>query len=136
MILVDTTVWIDFFGGRALPHVERLQGALETGEDLCICGIVLSEVLQGIRSDSDYNKAKEYFEDLLYIPMWRETYVRSAQLYRSLRKKRIIIRKPVDCLIAAVALRNDVEVCHIDRDFDALARVSVLRVRRLEQPKR
>lgn len=128
MILVDTTVWIDFFGGRSLPHVERLEDFLESGEDLCICGIVLAEVLQGIRSDSAYKRTKDYFEDLVYLPMRRETYDRSAQLYRSLRKKGITIRKPVDCLIAALAIENDIPLLHNDVDFKRIAEHSSLRV--------
>lgn len=128
MILVDTTVWIDFFGGRSVPHVTLLQEFLETGEDVCICGIILAEVLQGIRSDSDYKKTKEYFEDLVYLPMRRETYAQAAELYRSPRKKGVTIRKPVDCLIASIAIERNLPLLHNDADFRLIAEHSKLRV--------
>ena len=69
MVLIDTTVWIDFFADRSEPHVAALQELIENDEDLCLCGVVLAEALQGIRSDSDYNKTKDYFEALIFLPM-------------------------------------------------------------------
>jgi predicted nucleic acid-binding protein len=58
MVLVDTTVWIDFFADRSVPHVVALQQCIEIEEDLCLCGIILTEALQGIRTDKDYIKTK------------------------------------------------------------------------------
>ena len=128
MVLVDTTVWIDFFGGRPEPHVAALEELIENDEDLCLCGVILSEVLQGIRSDADYRKTKDLLDALILLPMEQETFVRAAGLYRSLRKKGITIRKPVDCMIAAVALEHNVPLLHNDRDFDQIARHSKLKV--------
>jgi len=54
MILVDTTVWIDFFAARSLPQVVALESLIERREDICICGIILTEVLQGIRKESEF----------------------------------------------------------------------------------
>lgn len=126
MILVDTTVWVDFFAGRNAPHVSELQRLIENDEDLCLCGIILSETLQGIRSDADYRKTKNYFDSLIMIPMTDQTFVRSAELYRSLRKKGLTIRKPVDCLIASVAIENKCPLLHNDRDFVHIASRSKL----------
>ena len=128
MILVDTTVWIDFFAGRTAAHVDKLESLLQTGEDICICGIILAEVLQGIRSDTDYRKTKNYFEALVFLPMAHATFVRSSEIYRSLRKKGLTIRKPLDCMIASVAIEHDVALLHNDRDFDAIAKHSTLSV--------
>lgn len=128
MVLVDTTVWIDFFAARNEPHVAALQKLIENEEDLCICGIILAEVLQGIRSDADFAETREYLDDLIFLPMLKETFVRSAQVYRSLRKRGITIRKPVDCLIASVTIQYDIRLLHNDRDFDYIARHSNLRV--------
>ncbi len=122
MILVDTTVWIDFFAGRDETHAQRLEQALKDGEDICVTGVILVEVLQGIRHEREYRKTKDYFESLLYLPMERETFLRSAQIYRSLRKKGVTIRKAMDCLIAASALENDIPLLHNDRDFDPMAK--------------
>jgi predicted nucleic acid-binding protein len=128
MVLVDTTVWIDFFADRSMPHVAMLQKMIETQEDICICGVILTEVLQGIRSDTDYIKTKNYFDDLIFLPMRQVTFVRAAELYRSLRKNGVTIRKPVDCMIASVAVEHDIRLFHNDRDFDYIAGHSKLKV--------
>lgn len=128
MVLVDTTVWIDFFADRSEPHVAALQKLIENEGDLCLCGIILAEVLQGIRSDEDYIKTKDYLDDLVFLPMQQATFIRAAEVYRSLRKRGITIRKPVDCMIASVAIEHDIPLLHNDRDFDYMAKYSNLRV--------
>ncbi len=128
MILVDTTVWIDLFAGRPRPHVAPLEQLLQTGEDICICGIVLAEVLQGIRSDSEYTKTKDYCESLVFLPMIHATFLRSSQMYRALRKKGLTIRTPLDCMIASVAIEHRVPLLHNDRDFDKIANHTNLEV--------
>lgn len=128
MILVDTTVWIDFFINRDVPHVKILQELIENDEDLALCGVILAEILQGIRSDTDYVKTKEYLEDLIFLPMRHGTFLRSAEIYRSLRKKGITIRKSVDCMIASVAIEYDARLLHNDHDFDCIAKHSNLRL--------
>jgi len=128
MVLVDTTVWIEFFADRNEPHVTFLQELIEVEEDLCLCGIILTEVLQGIRFDKDYRKTRDYFQDLLYLPMRKSTYLCAAELYRKLRKKGITIRKPVDCIIASVAIEHDLRLLHNDRDFDQIAKNSKLKI--------
>jgi predicted nucleic acid-binding protein len=128
MVLVDTTVWIDFFADRSEPHVAALQEFIEIEEDLCLCGIILAEVLQGIRSDEDYIKTKKYLDDLIFLPMRQATFIRAAEVYRSLRKRGVTIRKPVDCMIASVAIEHDIPLLHNDRDFGYIAKDSKLRV--------
>jgi predicted nucleic acid-binding protein len=128
MILVDTTVWIDFFINRNAQHVKILHELIEREEDLSLCGVIITEILQGIRSDTDYFKTKEYLEDLIFLPMRHETFLRSAEIYRSLRKKGITIRKSVDCMIASVAIEYDALLLHNDRDFDYIAKHSNLRI--------
>ncbi len=131
MILVDTTVWIDFFAGRVAPHVDALERLLKGHEDVCICGIVLAEVLQGIKSDVAFRKTKQYFEALIFLPMPHAVFLRSADLYRSLCKKGVTVRKPLDCMIASVALEHHLPVLHNDRDFDHIAKHSRLKVMKL-----
>ena len=120
MVLVDTTVWIDFFSGHALPHVTTLEELLVHREDICICGIILTEVLQGIRKDSEFIRTKELFNNLVFLPMHYSTFLKSADIYRSLRRKGITIRKPVDCMIASVALEYEVSFLDNDKDFDPI----------------
>ncbi len=128
MLLVDTTVWIDFFAGKSTLQVSVLELMISEGEDICVCGIVLTEVLQGIRNDGRYGKTKTHFDNLVFLPMTRATFVRSAEIYRSLRKKGITIRKPLDCMIAAVALTHNVQLLHSDRDFDPIEKHFGLKV--------
>lgn len=120
MVLVDTTVWIDFFSGRSLTHVRVLEDFLTNREDLCICGIILTEVLQGIRNDSEFEKTKNLFNNMIFLPMGYSTFLRSAEIYRSLRQKGITIRKPVDCMIASVAIENEIPLLDNDKDFDPI----------------
>ena len=127
MVLVDTTVWIDFFADRNEPHVATLKDLIENEEDLSLCGVILAEVLQGIRSDADFVKTKEYLDDLIFLPMRQATFLRAEEVYRSLRKKGITIRKPIDWMIASVAIQYDIHLLHNDRDFDHIARHSKLR---------
>jgi len=120
MVLVDTSVWIDFFGDRSTPEVAELERLLNEEADICICGVILTEVLQGIREDVSYRKTLSYFDAFLFLPMNQETFVKAAQLYRSLRRRGITVRKPVDCMIAATAIAHGAALLHNDRDFDPL----------------
>ena len=117
MVLVDTSVWIDFFAERPCSHVTNLEKLIMDSRDLCTCWLVLAEVLQGIRNHRQYRKTRRYLENLLYLPMNRGTYIAAADIYRELRGKGITIRKPVDCMIAATALAHAVPLLHNDRDF-------------------
>jgi len=134
MVLVDTTVWIDFFADRQTPQVAKLQELIENEEDLCVCGVILAETLQGIRSDADYRRTKSHLDSLLFFPMHRSTFVQAATLYRSLRKKGVTIRKPVDCMIASVALQHNLTLLHNDRDFDQIAKHFKLKVLKTGKP--
>lgn len=125
-MLVDTSVWIDFFAGRESWQVHHLQQLLLDGEDLHLCGIVVTEVLQGIRSDKQYQSVKQHLSPLLMLPMDESVFILAADLFRQLRKKGQTIRKTNDCIIAATAITQGVALLHHDRDFEALARYSEL----------
>lgn len=117
MILIDTSVWIDFFAGRDTPHVACLEQLILDDEDLALCGIILTEILQGIGDDSTYRRVKRFLDPLLMLPMPETVYVRAADIYRKLRKTGITIRKTNDCIIAATALEHHCQLLHNDRDF-------------------
>ena len=104
MILVDTSVWIDFFAGRDLPHVATLERLIQESNDLALCGIVLTEILQGIADDATYRRLRRYLEPLIMLPMHQSVFIQAADIYRSLRKKGVTIRKTNGCIIAATAL--------------------------------
>jgi predicted nucleic acid-binding protein len=127
MVLVDTTVWIDYFAANDMPHVVALERFLHDGEDLCTCGVILAEVLQGIRHESDHVRVSFLFT-FIFLPMTRETFVRAANIYRTLRQQGITIRKPIDCMIAAPAIEHDIPLLHHDRDFEVMASRGLLKV--------
>lgn len=128
MVLVDTTVWIDFFAGQTLTHIETFESLLEQEEDICICGIILTEVLQGIRKETEFKKTKNLFDSLIFLPMSYSTFLQSAEIYRKLRQKGITIRKSIDCMIASVALENNISLLHNDKDFLPIERYCKLKV--------
>lgn len=117
MVLVDTTVWIDFFSANLTPQVEALEKLIAEREDICLCGVILTEILQGIRDDAEFKKTKNLLANLVFLPMPYSAYLSSAEIYRGLRRKGITIRKSVDCMIAAVAIENDIPLLHNDKDF-------------------
>ena len=128
MVIVDTSVWIDFFRGKDTVEVGVLDRFLETGEDICICGIILTEVLQGIREDSDYSRTLSRFYTFLFLDMNQRTFVKAAQIYRALRRRGITISKIVDCIIAATAIEHKMPLLHNDRDFDPIEKYHGLKV--------
>jgi predicted nucleic acid-binding protein len=128
MVLIDTTVWIDFFAGRQLPHVAVLERLIKNREDICICGIILTEVLQGIREKSEFRKTKELFHAMIFLPMPYSVFLGAAEIYRTLRRKGITIRNSVDCMIASVAIENDIMLLHNDRDFTPIEKHLSLKV--------
>ena len=116
--MVDTSVWIDFFNGNITDQSVKLERLIQNRENICICGVILCEILQGIRADTQYEITNSYLKALVFLPMHYSTFVKSADIFRALRKEGITIRKPIDCMIAAVAVEQDVPLLHSDRDFD------------------
>jgi predicted nucleic acid-binding protein len=128
IVLVDSSVWIEYFRGTDVREAHVLHQLLEDEADLCICGPVLTEVLQGIRDDKQYAKTKSELESLLYLPLKKEQFVEAAALYRKCRKQGEIVRSPIDCVIAACAISSSVCLLQRDRDFEIIARHSTLRL--------
>ena len=127
MTLVDTSVWIDFFAGKDLPHVKKLEALLINEADIAICGIVLTEILQGIADDKQFKKTRDYLQPLIFLEINTDVWLAAAQLYRQLRKKGITIRRTNDCIIAAIALDYDCCLLHNDRDFSRIAEKTKLK---------
>jgi predicted nucleic acid-binding protein len=128
VILVDTSVWIDFFAGRELPHVAKLEQSILDDEDLALSGIILTEILQGIPDDTTYRRVRRYLSALIMLPMPESVFVRAAELYRKLRKQGITIRKTNDCIIAATAIEHHCQLLHNDKDFAHIAKHDSLKV--------
>ncbi len=120
MILVDSSVWIDYFNGLATRQTNRLDELL--GSDLLLTGdIILVEVLQGFRDDRDFRRAKRALDALEFRAMLgRDIALNSAANYRALRAQGVTVRKTIDMLIATFCIENGHELLHADRDFDPI----------------
>jgi predicted nucleic acid-binding protein len=118
VVLVDTSVWIDFFNGQATAHTEKLNNLLSS--TIVVVGdLILAEVLQGFSADKDYNLAKKLLQELELVSLCNVAYaIKSADHYRLLRKKGITIRKTIDCLIATYCIENKLPLLYSDNDFD------------------
>ena len=119
--IFDTSVWIDFFKGNNSDQTRLLVYLLENDLPVYYCPVILQEVLQGIKKDSELEEVKEVFtilNKLVEDPY--EAATGAADIYRKLRKQGLTIRKSNDCLIAWYAIRNSLEIVHNDRDFDVI----------------
>lgn len=130
MIVVDTSVWIEYFNGRLTRESELLEHLLGV-ERLLIGDLILTEVLQGFRSDADFERAHDYLEALEVRPMvGLEVAIAAANNYRSLRALGITVRKTIYVLIATFCIIENHLLLHCDRDFDPFERYLGLRVLR------
>jgi predicted nucleic acid-binding protein len=127
VVLVDTSVWIEVFRKSRGIQLESLVDF----DDIVTCLPVIQEVLQGFDAEPAFLRAREAMLALPIVesPLSRDVWLQAADLYRSGRRLGLTIRSGADCLIAACAIRHQLEVLHCDRDFDALARVAPLRAR-------
>jgi predicted nucleic acid-binding protein len=119
MLVVDSTVWIDYFNGAETPQVEFLNRALER-TPILVGDLILTEVLQGFRHEADFETARRLLTRFTQAQMVNPALaVQSARNYRLLRKKSITVRKTIDNLIATYCIENDHELLHNDSDFDS-----------------
>jgi hypothetical protein len=128
MILVDSNIWADHFNGHATPHVARLDAALRAEEDLVVLPIIITEVLQGFRTDSGFRQAREALLKLPVISPSIECHVRAATLFRSLRRAGVTVRGAVDCVIAQFAIDIGALLLSPDVDFERMAQHTKLRL--------
>ncbi len=128
-LIFDTSVWIDFLNKKETAESTLLEEYISLDEEVFLVPVILQEILQGIRDDSLYARLKETlsFFTLLELPAY-ESAIGAADLYRSLRKQGITIRKSNDCLIAYYAIWFSIPIVHTDRDFDPISKQSGLKV--------
>jgi hypothetical protein len=122
MIVVDSSVWIDYFTGNDTPETDHLDSLL--GQELIAIGdLVLAEVLQGFRADKDFRKARDLLLSLHVVNMLDTTIaLKSAANFRALRKKGLTVRKTVDSIIATYCIENRLPLLHSDKDFQPFHR--------------
>ena len=120
MILVDSSVWIDYFSGVANTKTDRLD-ALLGQENILMGDIIMAEVLQGFVSDIEFKRAQNLLALLPFREMLgREVALQTARNYRALRKQGVTVRKTVDVMIGTFCILNNIPLLHKDRDFDPM----------------
>ena len=120
MILVDSSVWIDFFNGRDTRQTDLLDGLLGE-EEILVGDLIYVEVLQGFRRERDFQRAKHALDALpLADLLGREIALASAMNYRALRQRAITVRGTIDMIIATFCVQNGHVLLHADRDFEPM----------------
>ncbi len=126
MILVDTSAWIEFLRDTGSPVCQRVDDLLATEIDTC--DVVRMEVLAGARDEQHLQQLRRLLARASSLPTESVDYDAAAALYRTCRQRGHTVRKLIDCLIAAVAIRGDLPILHIDADFKILAQHTTLQV--------
>jgi predicted nucleic acid-binding protein len=122
VILVDSSVWIDYFRGVSTPQVERLDELL--GSEIVATGdLVLTEVLQGFRTDRDFNQATRLLTSLVIVDLGgRDVAIQAARNFRALRALGVTVRKTIDAVIATRCIESRLALLYSDRDFEPFVR--------------
>jgi len=117
MVLVDSSVWIDFFNGTVNPETDKLDEILGI-EEVVVGDLILAEVLQGFRNDRDYKTARQVLTSLtIFGLLGKDQANKSANNFRKLRQKGITIRKTADVIIATYCIENKIPLLFTDKDF-------------------
>lgn len=128
MVLVDTSVWIDYLSGAATPETNWLDSELAR-QRLGLTDLILCEVLQGVRTDREFERVRRELLKLAVFETCGEALaVAAATNYRRLRTHGRTVRKTIDCLIATFCIQHDYALLHIDRDYDHFELLLGLRV--------
>lgn len=128
-MIVDTSVWIDFFNGVQNRQSEYLADSIESDKTIFLHSIILMEILQGFRSDKDHAGVQDILLSYNFVmedPV--PDAIGASNLYRSLKKKGVTIRKSLDCLIAYAAIKNGLPLLHRDRAFNIIAKHTKLKI--------
>ena len=130
MLVVDSSVWIDYFNGRPEPAADLLESLLDRGEiRIVVPDIVLYEVLRGFRHERDHRQARLLLQGLhREAAVDPESCLLAAQHFRALRAQGITVRSSIDVLVATFCIERDYALLHRDRDFDAFEELRGLRV--------
>jgi len=131
--IIDTSVWIDYFNAIINSKTDNAVELIKANEVL-ILPVILQEVLQGIRKEKLFNSIKETLVSLEFISYHQiEMSIAAASLHRNLKTKGVTIRKPNDCLIAAICIANNIPLLHNDKDFDNIAKYTSLKIYKTEK---
>ena len=133
MVLVDTSVLIGYLQGKENDAVLRFQYILDNNIPFGINYSIYQEVLQGVKTEKDFDKVKKYLDTQRFYSLKKEkeSYASAAKIYFKCRKKGITISSTIDCLIAQTAIENNLFLLHNDSDFDDIAKVVDLKIFKL-----
>ena len=126
--IVDTSIWVNYYNSAKDENSELVNKLIDLDE-IIVLPVILQETLQGIKKDKVFALTKELLLSYHYLSI-NSVYsaIRSAELYRFLRQKGVTIRKPNDCLIAAICIDNKIPLFHNDKDFDNIAKYTSLKI--------
>lgn len=128
-VLVDTSAWVEFLNDHPSPERDSVAALLAGDDDVCTCGLIVAEVLQGLRRDATRQEIEELFGEMTLLePSGLAPYVRAAELYRSLRRRGTTVRSTIDCFIAILAEENNCAILARDRDLVAILRSRLVAV--------
>jgi predicted nucleic acid-binding protein len=120
-VLVDTSAWVDFFNGYGSPQRAALAKLIAGQDEICTCGIVVSEVFQGLRREKGRDEIESHFRELVFLePSGIGLYLRAAEIYRALRRRGMTVRSTIDCIVAAIAEENECDILARDRDVESI----------------
>jgi predicted nucleic acid-binding protein len=128
LILVDSSVWIDYFRGAITAQTDKLH-ALLGQEPLAIGDLILTEVLQGFANEGDFNRATDMLTSLMVVELGgQEVAIQAARNFRTLRNLGVTVRKTIDTVIATRCIESGYQLLHNDKDFEPFIRHLGLRV--------
>jgi hypothetical protein len=128
MIVVDSSVWIDYFNGKGTAQTDLLHSSLEN-TSIIMGDLILTEILQGFQDAKQFKIAKDLLTDLPFMPMvGRVIALLSAENYRSLRRRGVTVRKTMDVLIGTFCIYHQLPLLHDDRDFDPMIKFLGLKI--------
>jgi len=120
-VLVDTSVWVDYSNGFDSPEADLLERLVMTEQDICTCGVVVAEFLQGLRSIRSVREYSRLFGDMTWLtPGEPETYLAAAALYRDLRRNGVTVRSTIDCMVVMLAAENHCLLLARDADISRI----------------
>lgn len=130
MVLVDTSVLISYLQGNENNAVLKFQYIIDNNIPFGINSLIYQEVLQGVKTEKDFDKTKRYLDTQRFYSLKdeKESYASAAKIYFRCRKKGLTIGSTIDCLIAQTAIENNLLLLHNDSDFDNIAKIADLKI--------
>ena len=127
-VLIDTSAWVEYFRATGTPTNITLRGMNQDHQEMLVCGPVSMELKAGAKDENMLLQIDSALAAAQMLPVEPHHFDEASTIYRTCRSQGITVRSLIDCLIASVALSEDIEVLHHDRDFNAIARVVPLRI--------